>query len=67
MASISKKYLEYFYDPTGVSKLIRYDLYIRLTSTPRNSISIITKKYLERYKRNDSFFSLILKLVVLKK
>ena len=46
-----KKYLEYFYDPTGVSKLIRYDLYIRLTSTPRNSISIITKKYLERYKK----------------
>ena len=46
-----KKYLEYFYDPTGVSKLIRYDLYISLTSTPRNSISIITKKYFERYKR----------------
>ena len=46
-----KKYLEYFYDPTGVSKMIKYKIFLSLDLIPRNSISIITKKYFDRHKK----------------
>lgn len=46
-----KKYLEYFLDPTGVISLLTYKKYINLTSVPRNSISIISKKYFNKYKK----------------
>lgn len=46
-----KKYLEYFYDPTGVSKMIKYKSFISLDLIPRNSISIITKKYFDKHKK----------------
>lgn len=45
-----KKYLDYFMDTTGVIKLIKYRDFINLTSNPRNSISIITKKYFDKFK-----------------
>ena len=45
-----KKYFEYFLDPTGVMRLLKYRDYINLISTPRNSISIISKKYFDKFK-----------------
>ena len=44
-----KRFFEYFLDPTGVIKILKYKNFIRLTSIPRNSISIISKKYFDKY------------------
>ena len=46
-----KRYLEYFLDATGVIRLVEYKKYINLFSVPRNSISIITKKYFDKFKK----------------
>ena len=44
-----KKYIEYFLDPTGVMNTIKYIDYIRTNFRPRNSISIISKKYFNKF------------------
>lgn len=45
-----KKYLEYFLDPTGVIRLIKYRNFTNLELIPRNSISIITQEYFNKFK-----------------
>ena len=45
-----KRFFEYFLDPTGVIKILKYKNFIKLITIPRNSVSIISKKYFDKYK-----------------
>ena len=45
-----KRFFEYFLDPTGVIKMTKYKNFIKLINIPRNSVSIISKNYFNKYK-----------------
>ena len=45
-----KRFFEYFLDPTGVIKMTKYKNFIKLINIPRNSVSIISKIYFNKYK-----------------
>lgn len=45
-----KRFFEYFLDPTGVIRILKYKNFINLINIPRNSVSIISKKYFDKYK-----------------
>ena len=42
-------YLRYFMDTTGVFYLINFLEYLKLKKKPKNSISLISKKYIYNY------------------
>ena len=45
-----KRFFDYFLDPTGVIKILKYKNFIKLITIPRNSVSIVSKKYFDKYK-----------------